>query len=80
MFDKQQKLEISQQELAVIASALHTQSKILNVQASAGGRDARSRLNEVKRVLALVAEHRVIEAEPVRKQSAGWLGMSSIFG
>ena len=80
MFDKQQKLEISQQELTVIAAALHTQSKILNVQASAGGREARDRLNEVKRVLALVAQHRVVEAEPCRKQSAGWLGMSRIFG
>ncbi len=80
MLDKQQKLEISQQELAVIETALHTQSKILTVQAGAGGRAARQRLNEVKSVLAVVAQHRVVDAKPCRKPSAAWLGMSRIFG
>ena len=37
MFDDKQKLEISQDELALIEAALHTQFKILSVQASAGG-------------------------------------------
>tara|TARA_R110002073_G_scaffold216070_1_gene376312 strand:+ start:135 stop:380 length:246 start_codon:yes stop_codon:yes gene_type:complete len=81
MFDKQEKLEISQEELAVIEAALHTQSKILNVQASAGGSAARRRLNEVKRVLALVAQHRVADdVTTSSKPAAGWLGMSRIFG
>lgn len=80
MFDKQQKLEISQDELAVIEAALHTQSKILNVQASAGGRTARDRLNEVKRVLARVAQHRVVEKKPCSKPVFCWFRMSRIFG
>ncbi|MGJ5619746.1 hypothetical protein [Sulfitobacter sp. MF3-043] len=80
MFDKYKKLEISQEELAVIEAALHTQSKILNVQASAGGSAARSRLNEVKRVLAHVSQHRAPDTEPCRKPTAGWFGMSRIFG
>ena len=80
MYDKQQKLEISQDELAVIETALHTQSKILTVQASAGGRIARDRLNAVKQVLARVAQHRVVEDKPCRKPSFCWFGMSRIFG
>ena len=52
MFDNKQKLEISQDELALIEAALHTQSKILSVQASAGGSKALGRLNDVKRVLS----------------------------
>lgn len=80
MFDKHQKLEISQDELAVIEAALHTQSKILNVQASAGGTVARDRLNEVKSVLALVAQHRCGDAKPCRKPGFRWFGMSRIFG
>jgi len=80
MFDTYQKLEISQEELAVIEAALHTQSKILNVQAGAGGKSARKRLNEVKSVLALVSQHRCSEAEPCAKPVTGWFGMSRIFG
>lgn len=80
MFDTYQKLEISQDELAVIEAALHTQSKILNVQAGAGGKAARKRLNEVKSVLALVSQHRCVETEPCAKPVTGWFGMSRIFG
>jgi len=46
MFDTKQKLEVSQDELAVIEAALHTQVKILNVQATAGGSGARRKLND----------------------------------
>ena len=80
MFDNHQKLEISQDELAVIEAALHTQSKILNVQASAGGREARDRLNEVKRVLAHVATHRTAPSKSSVKPATGWFGLSQIFG
>jgi len=80
MFDKQQKLEISQQDLAVIEAALHTQSKILTVQASAGGRTARQKLNEVKSVLAIITQQRGVDAKPCRKPTGAWLGMSRIFG
>ena len=59
MFDDKQKLEISQVELALIEAALHTQSKILSVQASAGGSKALGHLNEVKRVLASISQQRV---------------------
>lgn len=79
MFDTQKKLDISQEELAVIEAALHTQSKILGLQAGAGGTTARAQLNEVKRVLATLAQH-----HPKRRDrpcgGARWLGMSRIFG
>jgi hypothetical protein len=80
MFDTQQKLEISQEELSIIEAALHTQSKILNVQANAGGQAAKVRLNEVKRVLAVVAQHSTSPNKKACKPTVGWLGMSRIFG
>lgn len=75
-----QKLEISTQELAVIEAALHTQSNILNVQAGAGGSDARTQLNEVKQVLARLAQQKQTEAKPCRSKSLLWCGMERIFG
>tara|TARA_R110002049_G_scaffold10127_6_gene50582 strand:+ start:52094 stop:52333 length:240 start_codon:yes stop_codon:yes gene_type:complete len=72
MLDKQQKLEISPAELAVIEAALHTQSKILHVQASAGGTAARTRLNEVKRVLARIAQQTPAPQAPCRTRAFGW--------
>lgn len=80
MFDTQQKLEISQEELIIIEAALHTQAKILNVQASAGGQAAQSRLNDVKRVLSIVAQHSDAPSTPESKPASGWFGMSRIFG
>lgn len=59
------KLEISQTELSVIADALQTQQKILNLQAEAGKPEARQRLNAVKRLLARLSP---AEAKPAR----GW--------
>ncbi len=58
MFERSPKLKISVEELAVIEAALHTQSKILNMQASAGGDTARARLNEVKRLLSSLAQRK----------------------
>ena len=80
MFDKQQKLEISPEEFAVIEAALHTQSKILNVQASAGGSSARRRLNEVKRVLAHLAAQKPSEEKPQCRSRIGWFGRSGLPG
>ena len=80
MFEKMQKLEVSQEELAIIEDALHTQSKILNVEAGAGATTAKERLTGVKRVLALLNQHKPVEDAPKRRTSAGWLGMSRIFG
>ena len=58
MLDNNKKIEVSAEQLEVIESALHTQSKILNVQAEAGGDTARRRLNEVKRLLAQLSQHK----------------------
>jgi ribosomal protein L29 len=62
MTEDTQKLEISPEELELIASALETQTKILRMQASAGGHGAVKRLNEVKRLLANITSQR----EPLR--------------
>lgn len=57
MFETQKKLEVSQEQLKIIEDALQTQSKILHVQADAGGSGAHLRLNEVKTILAMLAQH-----------------------
>lgn len=75
-----QKLELTKGELAVIEAALHTQSKILHVQAGAGGDEARARLNEVKRVISSLAGQKAAESKPSRSNSSRWFGMSRIFG
>jgi hypothetical protein len=56
MTDTTKKLEISPTELDIIASALETQTKILSMQASAGGHGANTRLNDIKRLLATVTQ------------------------
>lgn len=68
------KLEISQTELELIANALETQTKILRMQASAGGHGALARLNEVKRVLATVTNQREVHS-PRRPESTGLWGL-----
>ncbi|WP_372992429.1 hypothetical protein [Sulfitobacter sp.] len=79
MFDEKQKLEISQEELALIEAALHTQSKILGVQASAGGAKALTRLNDIKRVLAKIAQQKPVKAQKP-KTGGVFLSMSRMFG
>ena len=78
MFEETLKLEITQKELDVIEAALHTQSKILGVEASAGGKAALARLNDVKRTLAHVAQQ-----QPSRSKrlpcSSGWFRMARMF-
>lgn len=74
MNETSKKLEISPAELDLIASALETQSKILCMQASAGGHGALTRLNEVKRVLATVASHREA-VSPRRSETGGLWGL-----
>lgn len=69
MTETTKKLEISPIELDLIANALETQSKILCMQASAGGHGALARLNEVKRVLATIASHREDTSPPVPRIS-----------
>lgn len=74
MFDSKEKLEVSQGELAVIEAALHTQIKILNVQANAGGSGARRKLNEVKGVLAQIAALKKGDDATQGSGALGWLG------
>lgn len=74
MNEPTKKLEISPSELDLIANALETQSKILCMQASAGGHGALARLNEVKRVLATVAIHRESQT-PRRADTSGLWGI-----
>jgi ribosomal protein L29 len=73
------KLEISLDELDLIASALETQSKILRMQAGAGGTGALARLNEVKRVLATVTSQRDA-GRPKKAESGSWLGLLRMMG
>jgi hypothetical protein len=80
MFDRQQKLEISPDETAVIEAALHTQSKILAVQAGTGSRSARQRLNEVKRVLARIEASKPAAVAPSCRPRIGWFSRSGLPG
>lgn len=79
MNTKTKKLEVSQSELELIASALETQTKILNMQASAGGHGAVARLNEVKRLLATVASQRE-NGRASRPQQTGMWGLLRSMG
>ena len=74
MFDAKQKLDVTQDELAVIEAALHTQVKILTVQAAAGGSGARRKLNEVKRVLAQTATLKKAARKSRSAGAFGWFG------
>lgn len=76
MFDKQQRLDVSPEELAVIEAALETQAKILSVQAGAGGSGARRRLNEVKKVLARLDQQRDVEKPRAARTRFGWFGLA----
>jgi len=78
MFDKQKKLEISPDELQVIEDALQTQSKILHIQANAGGTGASRRLNDVKRVLSHISQQKPRDAKPRCRSRLGWFGSSRV--
>ncbi|MDF1728833.1 MAG: hypothetical protein P1U53_13910 [Sulfitobacter sp.] len=74
MFGSKQRIEIDTDQLAEIENALHTQSKILGVQASAGGRQARERLDIVKRALSTIARQK-----PAAETAAGCSLRSAFF-
>ena len=80
MFGKQQAIDVSAQEISVIEAALHTQSKILNVQAGAGDAMAVTQLNEVKQVLARLAQQKPTKLEPSGRMGFPWCGLSRITG
>lgn len=48
MMEDVQKIDLNRTDLEIIEAALATQEKILAVQARAGGRSARTRLNDLK--------------------------------
>lgn len=72
MTDNMKKLEISPTELDIIASALETQTKILRMQASAGGHGANTRLNDIKRLLATVSQQIETSRAPRTANSGFW--------
>ncbi|OAN77704.1 hypothetical protein A8B82_12390 [Sulfitobacter sp. EhC04] len=79
MLDNQQKIAVSAEQLEVIESALHTQSKILNVQAEAGGNAARQRLNEVKGLLAQLSQQKpAATSKRCTRGALGWLKARSL--
>ena len=51
MLEDVQKIELTRNDLDLIETALATQEKILAVQARAGGRTARTRLNDLKSLM-----------------------------
>lgn len=59
-------------ELDLIASALETQRKIFQVQASAGEQAAQGRLNDIKRTLSLLNAHRTPAVSKPR--ISAWFG------
>tara|TARA_R100001369_G_C3259788_1_gene157877 strand:+ start:197 stop:445 length:249 start_codon:yes stop_codon:yes gene_type:complete len=79
MNNKTKKLEVSRDELDLIASALETQMKILNMQANAGGHGALARLNEVKRLLATVSSRRD-KGKPSGPQKTGMWSLLRAMG
>ncbi|MEP1768668.1 MAG: hypothetical protein ABJJ53_18770 [Sulfitobacter sp.] len=58
MTDHIETLEVSSSELEIIAKALETQTKILRMQVSAGGQDAKVKLNAVSRLLSTLERQR----------------------
>lgn len=79
MSEDKKKLEISASELELIANALETQSKILRMQAGAGGNTALVRLNEIKRLMATLSTHRTATTNTRPAENNGlWRMMRSM--
>ncbi len=74
MLETTQKLEISQKEIDLIASALETQSKILGIKAGAGDHAANTRLNDVKRAIANISAQR----EAITSRKGSLFGLSGL--
>ncbi|MFK7837912.1 MAG: hypothetical protein AB8B60_17015 [Sulfitobacter sp.] len=79
MFENNNTLQVSHEEFEVIEAALHTQSQILNVQASAGGQGALDRLNAVKRVLSTLAQQKPATPTKTRCPKARGFWMTRLF-
>lgn len=78
MIDTIKKLEVTPEELDLFISALETQSKILQMQASAGGRGANERLNDVKSLLASISSQCDVSRDPRPAQSGVWNMLRSL--
>ena len=70
MIDEVQKVDLTRQDLDIIESALATQEKILSVQARAGGRAARTRLNDLKSLMRRL--RRQVPDEKAAAEPGGW--------
>lgn len=74
MFDVNSKIDLNARDVELIKAALETQSKILRLQASAGGAEARTKLDDVKRALAKIdAQGPVARKECKRPTWRGFL-------
>ena len=78
MTDQIETLEVSSSELEIIAKALETQTKILRMQVSAGGQDAKVKLNAVSRLLATVEGVKTPAPQTGGNRSNLWGLLSSI--
>jgi hypothetical protein len=72
MFDTTIKLDVSIEQLGLIEASLHTQAKILNVQAEAGGQIARARLNAAKTLLTQLAQKKTSTSPLVPCSDLSW--------
>lgn len=70
MLDDVQKVDLTRQDLEIIEAALATQEKILAVQSRAGGRSARTRLNDVKGLMRRM--RRQMPDDTAEKPRNGW--------
>ncbi|MEM9577692.1 MAG: hypothetical protein AAF999_11850 [Pseudomonadota bacterium] len=73
MLDNLNRLDLTQKDIELIESALHTQKKILSVQSQAGGTGAGHRLTELKHLIK-----RVNRARPSGHEVAGGSWMQSL--
>jgi hypothetical protein len=76
MPETQNKLDVNQDQMDMIEAALHTQSKILNMQAEAGGSGARDKLNEIKSLLALLGQQKKRQTPRTSDLATGWFCMT----
>jgi hypothetical protein len=76
MYSARKKLAVTQEGLAVIEAALHTQIKILSVQAGAGSSSSSSRrkLSEVQSVLCQISALKTGDDARRRSSPFGWFG------
>ena len=70
MFEDVQRVDLTRQDVELIEAALATQEKILSVQARAGGRSARAKLNDLKALMRRL--RRQVPEEQAPASGEGW--------